>query len=165
MQRVREVAFEDRPMVELHNQHIARAADITLSNAEELAYDFLEPDYGLDLGPEDGIGSQDFDLDLGISFGDGDDVNVSVEQGRDAVASQFSLDSNVLGKHTLDKDLDLLSNASRQMSEHPFAPDVDMFGGDFGGDIDLGITFGDDPPKTPVQARSPSRACELPLLL
>jgi cohesin complex subunit SCC1 len=143
--------------VQAHSQHVARAADITLATAADLTFDFDDPGYDLDLGPADGIGSQDYDIDLGLSFGDNDE-NMSVEQGRDAVAPRFSLDSNVLGNRDADKDLDLISNVSRHVSEDPFAPDVDMFAGDFG-DIDLGLTFDNTLDKTPTRVRSPSRAC------
>lgn len=115
----------------------------------------------MDLGPSD---AQDLDIELGLSFGD-NDVDMSVEQARDAPASHFSMDSNVMGRRGADGDLDLLSNASRQMSEHPFAQDADIFGGDFAADVELGITFDDNLEKTPVRSRSPSRASECSFLV
>jgi cohesin complex subunit SCC1 len=151
--------FEDRPL-QPQGQHVAKAADITLATADDMTFDFEDAGYDLDLGPSDGIGSQDFDIDLGLSFGDKDET-MSVEQGRDAMEERrFSLDSNVVGKHDKEDDLDAMSTMSRQMSEHPFAPDVDMFGGDLGGDIDLGLPFDDTLEKTPVKVQSKSRACE-----
>lgn len=115
------------------------------------------------LGPSDGIGSQDF-LDLGLNFGDADET-MSVEVGRDAApmrGPRESLDSHLLGRG-LD-DFDMLSNSvrSREASEHPFAPDVDMgFGLDAGDmEIDLGLDFGpmnSDREKTPGAT---TRACE-----
>jgi len=144
-------------------------ADITLATADDLQFDLDDPGYGFDLGPSDGIGSQDYDLDLGLDFGDGPSSahgndDMSIEQGRDAVASTHSLDSHILGRGGGDRDLDLLSNRSRGASENPFGTEMDMdFGPDFAGmDLDLGVNFGDnlDREKTPGQTRSPSRACE-----
>jgi cohesin complex subunit SCC1 len=77
------VDFEERP-VPTQSQHVARAADITLTVADDLPLDLDDPGYGFDLGPADGIGSGDFDIDLGLDFGDGT-LNASVEQGRNAV--------------------------------------------------------------------------------
>jgi cohesin complex subunit SCC1 len=158
----RELDFDDRP-VQPTGHHIARVADITLAAADDFTFDFDDAGYGLDLGPADGIGSGDFDLDLGLSFGDNDEV--SVEQGRDAVSSRFSVDSNILGDLDGRKDLDLLSQMSRGPSEHPFATDVDM---DLGGDFDLGISFDNPLGRDPTPGRiSQSRACtgRLPLLI
>jgi len=149
-------------------------ADITLATADDLPFDLDDPGYGFDLGPSDGIGSQDFDLDLGLDFGDGPvSVNgyedMSVEVGRDAAAPRLSLDSHVLGNDGMDVDMDLISNRSksRAASEHPFAAGMDMdFGPDLGAiDFDLGVDFGDKIPssdreKTPGQTRSSSRACK-----
>jgi cohesin complex subunit SCC1 len=149
------VDFEDRP-AQPHSHHVARAADITLATADELQFDLDDPGYGLDLGPSDGIGSQDFDLDLGLDFGD----NLSaVEVGRDAADPRLS---DAIGGQFdgVNGDLDRLSNRSRDLSEHPFA-DIDMdFGGDLAGtEMNLGLDFGDRE-KTPGQTRSPSRACK-----
>ena len=144
--------FEDRP-AESHGHHVARVADITLAPADELQFDLDDPNYGLELGPSDGIGSQDLDFDLGLDFGD----NLSaVEVGRDAPSAGNQDD--IGGRFdAVNGDLDLLSNRSRDPSEHPFGAD---FGADLGGaDLDLGLDFGDRE-KTPGQTRSPSRACE-----
>ncbi|KAI0779378.1 Rec8 like protein-domain-containing protein [Fomes fomentarius] len=148
--------FESRN-VQPGGQHIAREADITLGNAD-LQFDFDDTGYGFDLGPSDGIGSQDYELNL--DFGDEpaaaqrtpsrmEDDDMSVEVGRDAAprrAFRESLDSHMIGAHGAD-DLDILSVRSRAQSEHPFGDDVDMgFGPDDGGmDVDLGISFGDEP--------------------
>ncbi|THH10501.1 hypothetical protein EW145_g1287 [Phellinidium pouzarii] len=144
--------FEERPHQQ-RGQHVARMADITLASANDLQFDFDDAGFGFDMGPDDGIGSQDLDVDLGIDFGDGptgDDVDrtrpedetMSVEVGRDAMRSpRASLDSHVFGKGL--PDMDILSTRSREASEHPFGTDMD-FGGDLGGmDIDLGLDFGD----------------------
>lgn len=72
-------------------------------------------------------------------------------------------------KHAADKDIDVFSYRSREASEHPFGPemDVDMpFGPDIAGaELDLGLDFGDgllsEREKTPGQTRSPSRMCRL----
>ncbi|KAH7919359.1 hypothetical protein BV22DRAFT_865033 [Leucogyrophana mollusca] len=164
-----DIDFEDR-IAEPQGQHVARPSDITLATADDFQFDLDDPGYGFDLGPSDGIGSQDYaDIDLGLDFGDGPAsvLDGSVEQGRDAPtprSARESLASHFMGRHT-DKDLDILSNRSRDPSEHPFGADVDMdmgFGPDIGGmDIDLGLDFGDRPlserAKTPGQTRSPSR--------
>jgi cohesin complex subunit SCC1 len=169
----RDVDFEERT-IQPQAQHVARLADITLTTTDDFALDLDDPGYGFDLGPSDGIGSQDFDLDLGLDFGDGPvSVNgneeMSVEVGRDAAAPRLSLDSNVLGDHGMGVDLDIASNRSksRGASEHPFGPDMDIdFGADLGGvDLDLGLDFGDKAPlseheKTPGQTRTSSRACK-----
>ena len=165
--------FESRN-VQPGGQHIAREADITLGNAD-LQFDFDDAGYGFDLGPSDGIGSQDYELNL--DFGDGpaeaektpslmDDDDMSVGVGRDAAprrALRESLDPHMLGAHGPD-DMDLLSVRSRAQSENPFAPDVDMgFGPDAGAmDVDLGISFGDEPfsDHAPTPHLTPSRACK-----
>ena len=41
-----------------------------LGNAD-FQFDFDDAEYGFDLGPSDGIGSQDYDIDLNLDFGDG----------------------------------------------------------------------------------------------
>ncbi|KAG9316597.1 Rec8 like protein-domain-containing protein [Chiua virens] len=171
--------FEDR-IAEPQGHHVARQADITLQTAEDFQLDLDEPGYGFDLGPSDGIGSQDFgELDLGLDFGDGpvsevrdasSVVDGSVEVGREAPpprSARESLDSAMMGRgRVAGKDLDVFSYRSREPSEHPFGTemDVDMsFGPEFaGGELDLGLDFGDGPPplereKTPGQTRSPSR--------
>lgn len=173
----RDLDFEDR-QPQPQGQHVARVADITLATADDFQFDLDDPGYGFDLGPSDGIGSQDYDIDLGIDWGDGptnvgekadEDDSMSVEIGLDAPAPKDDINSAFLGRNGADMDLDLLSNRSktREASEHPFGADVDMnFGEDFAG-MDLGefnINFGDRPlsdrEKTPGQTRSSSRACE-----
>lgn len=178
---LRDIDFEDR-IAEPQGHHVARQADITLQTAEDFQFDLDDPGYGFDLGPSDGIGSQDFgELDLGLDFGDGpvsaqDGTSVadgSVEVGREAPmprSARESLDSAMIGRgRAADKDLDVFSYRSREASEHPFATDMDIdmpFGPDVAGaDLDLGLDFGDGPPsereKTPGQTRSPSRMCRL----
>ncbi|TFK53683.1 hypothetical protein OE88DRAFT_1626643, partial [Heliocybe sulcata] len=137
-------------------QHVAREADITLANAEDFQFNLDDGGYGWDLGPSDGIGSQDYEVDLGLDFGDGasrleGDDSMSVEMGRDAAShrsARESIDSRFIGKGGAALDLDMLSQRSR--SEQPFGADVDMdFGPDLGGmDIDLGLDFGDGPGAT-----------------
>jgi cohesin complex subunit SCC1 len=154
-------------------------ADITLATANDLAFDLDDAGYGFDLGPSDGIGSQDFDIDLGLDFGDGPasvngNEDMSMEVGRrDAAASRLSIDSRIIGDNAMDVDLDLASNKSRSRapSEHPFGADLDFdFGHDLAGvDLDLGVDFGDKLPpsdreKTPGQTRASSRACEFPVI-
>lgn len=153
----RDMDFE--PRVAASGQHIARSADITLATADEFQFDFDAPDYGFDLGPSDGIGSQDFEeLDLGLDFGDGPaasapeqvraisedadaDDTMEVEVGRDAHfvrPIRESLGSHLLGERR--DDLELLSHRSREGSH------LDDFGPDIGDmEIDLGLDFGDQP--------------------
>src|ERR1700722_5444501 len=109
----RDVDFEDRP-TQPQGKHIAQVADITLTTTDDFAFEFDGPGYGLDLGPTDGIGSQDY-ADLGLSFGDQDN-DMSVEQGRDAAASNFTLHSNIVGRGAEDAHPDFLSNLSRHAS-------------------------------------------------
>ncbi|KZT66397.1 hypothetical protein DAEQUDRAFT_715099 [Daedalea quercina L-15889] len=146
--------FDDQ-IVQPGGQHIAKAADITLATAEDYQFDFDDPGYGFDLGPSDGIGSQDYEP-LGIDFGEGtveaeekrsevDDDSMSVGVGRDAarsVSGRESLDAQFFGRPGA--DIDLASVRSREASARPF-DDIDM---DFGGDIDLGISF--DPMPLPA---------------
>ncbi|KAI0046073.1 hypothetical protein FA95DRAFT_1583171 [Auriscalpium vulgare] len=170
-----DIDFEDR-VVQPQGHHVARQADITLNTADDLQYDLEDQAYGFDLGPSDGIGSQDYEVDLGLDFGDApasserarsefEDDDMSVGVGRDAAAIRDvrqSLGSDILGRGG--DDLDVLSHRSRAPSENPFAGDFD-FGADTGMDIDLGLDFGDRPPpsegdKTPGQTRSLSRASD-----
>ena len=134
-------------------------------------------DHGLDLdlGPSDGIGSQDFGIDIGLDIPGEEGLlsaasssarapsedSMSIGVGRDAAPARGvrqSLGSHILGD--MDVDMDILSHHSRAASRDP---DADFGFGDFGGDmnIDLGIDL-DAPPaedvaKTPEQTHS--RAC------
>ena len=140
--------FEALPV----GQHIARQADITLVTADDLPLDMDDPGYGFDLGPPDGIGSQDY-LDLGLDFGEGpsktrdDDDNLSIEYNRDAPVlrdPRASLDSALLDQR--DKDFDVLSTRSRDASEAGFGGnfDLDLIPDDMGMDLDHGLSFGDE---------------------
>jgi len=166
-----DIDFEDRE-IQPQGHHMARQADITLTTADDLQFGVDDSGYGFDLGPSDGIGSQDYEVDLGLTFGDepvtpherSEADDMSVEVGRDAAPlrpPRESLDSHLL-KQTGD-ELDLLSHHSRAPSEHPFGGDMDFgFGPEGGLNIDLDLDFGDRPisegGKTPEQTRSPSRA-------
>lgn len=163
-----DIDFEDRE-IQPKGHHIARQADITLATADDLQFG-VDDAYGYDLGPSDGIGSEDYEL--GLSFGDPETPrerseaadDMSVEVGRDAApprAPRESLDSHLLGQGA--DELDLLSHHSRAPSEHPFADDMGFgFGPEDGLNIDLDLVFDDHPVsdggKTPEQTRSPSRA-------
>ncbi|KAK0241868.1 Rec8 like protein-domain-containing protein [Armillaria nabsnona] len=175
--------FEDRPLPQQGHQHQARVDDITLRNTEDFGqFDYNDP---LDLGPSDGIGSQDFDIDLGLDWGDGavnnDSMDVdalsvdgSVGVGRDAAPGRDSIgiDAHLLGGDVdMDMDIDLLRRSkSREASEHPFDADMNIDVPDFGdvdlGDLGIGFDLPNDLPsdlpqdgeKTPGQTRSSSRA-------
>ena len=182
---VRDVDLDGRTL-QMTGQHQARVDDITLRTADDFQrFDGID---AFDLGPADGIGSQDFnDLDLGINWGDEPQtssekdqqmsVDGSIGVGRDLVSRAESVASHLIGrKHILDIDLLSRGSRSRAPSEHPFGADmdVDMTGVDLG---DFGIGF--DAPmvidpaietaleftaehaeKTPEETRSLSRACE-----
>lgn len=178
--RFRDMDFEERP-IHVGGHHIARAADITLVTADDFQFDLDDPGYGFDLGPSDGIGSQDYDP-LGIDFGEGpvsvhdnesqmEEDSMSVEFGRDAAPARRpreSLASHLLGRPGGDADLDILSVRSREASMQPFRDDMDFgFGPDMG-DIDIGISFEpmDDQAPTPRTPRlTPSRACKFSLVI
>ena len=168
----RDQDFQYRP-TPLQGQHIARRADVTLAAFDDFQMDYAGY-YDLDLGPDDGIGSQDYALPLdfgpqpeaeepveGSEAPGPEDETMSVEVGREAApprAPRESLDSRLLGRGR--EDLDGLSAVSRAVSEQPFD--------DFGlgaGDLTIeGLTFDDvalpvisDRERTPGQT---TRACE-----
>ncbi|KAG5637033.1 hypothetical protein H0H81_006028 [Sphagnurus paluster] len=167
-----EVDFEDRP-IQTHGHHQAHIEDITLRTVNDFQDFDLDDPFGI--GPSDGIGSQDFEVDLGLEWDapekDKDDEGMSVDEsigvGRDAGHRRDSINSHLLGRNGMDIEMDLLSNRSktREASEHPFDNDVnmdfpDLVGMDLG---DFGIGFDDLPPqetldKTPGQTRDSSRA-------
>ncbi|KAG6812594.1 hypothetical protein H0H92_001945 [Tricholoma furcatifolium] len=169
-----EVDFEDRP-IQPQRHHQADVQDITLRTVTDFQdFDFDDP-FGI--GPADGIGSQDFDVDLGLDWdappentGDKDEemsVDESVGVGRDAGDHRRdSIHSHLLGRNGLDVDMDVLSmrSKSREPSEHPFDNDVNLDFPDLGGmDLgDFGIGFDEVPPvegeRTPGQTRASSRA-------
>src|SRR5438105_160856 len=96
-------------------QNLARPGDITLASAADVVLTLDDAGYGFDLGPLDGIGSQD--LDLGLDYDDlgpepsrkddeGDET-MSVERGRDAPvprSARESLASALLGAGGEDLD-------------------------------------------------------------
>ncbi|KAF7376096.1 RAD21 protein [Mycena sanguinolenta] len=148
--------YEDRPLPR-QGLHQANVDDITLRTAADTFhnYDLNDP---FDIGPSDGIGSQDL-LDLGLDI-DGDkpdedemSVDGSVGVGRDLPVVDENFD-HVMGNGDLDLDILSHHSKSREGSEHPFngAMDIDM------ADIDLGIDMEPNGrEKTPGQTRS-SRA-------
>lgn len=146
--------------------HQAHVDDITLRTAAD-AYQNIDLDDPFDIGPSDGIGSQDF-LDLGLDWGDGEkpsengendnmSVDGSVGVGRDLPLVEDNLDAQFM-RNNGDVDMDIFSSHSKSRggSEHPFNENMNIDMPDF----DLGIDFGDadDRQKTPGQDRS-SRAC------
>src|SRR5882757_10296301 len=103
---VRDIDFEDRE-IQPRGHHMARQADITLATTDDLQYGVDDGGYGFDLGPSEGIGSQDYEVDLGLTFGDepatpherSEVDDMSVEVGRDAAplrAPRESIDSHLL---------------------------------------------------------------------
>lgn len=160
----RDVDLEDRPRA-APGQHQANIDDITLRAAEDFTqYDLDDP---LDIGPSDGIGSNDFNIDLGLDWGEVNrghqdnsmDVDDSMEVPRDADFDRESIASHLLGNRD-DIDADLLSHADP--SENGFGGGMDIDAPDFTGiDLDdLGIGFGDQShnhEKTPTRAST--RAC------
>ena len=170
--------FEDRPL-QRQGHHQAHVDDITLRTADDFnPFDVNNP---FDVGPSDGIESGDFnELDIGIDWG-GEDANridasdksdmisldESVGVGRDAGQHRDSLGQDLLARHDMLLDPDLLSHAnkSRDNSEQPFDAAMDM-NVDMNLDVDmnLGIGFDDIPldvmENTPGQTRSSSRACK-----
>lgn len=164
--------FEDRPL-QRQGHHQAHVDDITLRTADDLhPFDVNNP---FDVGPSEGIESGDFnELDIGIDWGgeeaNGLDANdkldiisldESVGVGRNAGQHRDTLAQELLARHDMLVDADLLSHSSksRENSEQPFdtAMDMDV-------DMNLGIGFDDIPldvmENTPGQTRSSSRACE-----
>jgi len=167
----RDQDFQYRP-TPLQGQHIARRADVTLAAFDDFQMEYAGY-YDLDLGPDDGIGSQDYALPLdfgpqpgaeesaeGFEAPGHEDEAMSVEIGREAApprAPRESLDSRLLGRGH--DDLDVLSAVSRAVSEQPF----DDFGLGAGDMTIEGLTFDDvalpvvsDREKTPGQT---TRAC------
>ncbi|KAJ7287591.1 Rec8 like protein-domain-containing protein [Mycena rebaudengoi] len=148
--------FEDRPVPQQDN-HQANVDDITLRTADTFHnFDVNDP---FDIGPSDGIGSQELE-DLGLTFGDDlMSVDGSVGVGRDAGVMDEDLDAQF--RRNGDMDMDIFSNRSksRGASEHPFGAGMDIDMPDLGMNLDLGIGFGDtnDREKTPGLAGS-SRA-------
>lgn len=151
-------------------QNLARPGDITLANAGDITLVLDDPGYGFDLGPLDGIGSQD--IDLGLDYGDveqepshkdsdGDEtMGPEVEIGMDRPAprsARESLASALLGRPG--EEFDRLTERSRSKTrELSLEPDTGFgFGGmeiDVGGlegGLDLGIGF-DEPAPLPEPA-------------
>ncbi|KAG8691498.1 sister chromatid cohesion protein 1 [Ceratobasidium sp. 423] len=153
-------------------QNLARPADITLANAGDITLALDDTGYGFDLGPLDGIGSQDLDIDLGLDLdgekapstkdADGDET-MSLEAPRDAPAprsARESLASAFLGRG--DDDLERLTQRSRSKTREltlepepgiSFDIGMDIDIGGLEGGIDLGIGF--DEPTAPTPAPAP----------
>ncbi|KAG2020491.1 Rad21 protein [Coprinopsis cinerea AmutBmut pab1-1] len=160
-----DMGFIDRPLRD-SGHHQAQIEDITLPLTNGL--DHFGTFDNFDIGPSDGIGSQDFqDIDLGIDW-DGapareneDGMSVdheSIGVGRDAasVHSMRSFHLNGISKG-IDLDMQSIRSLSRDPSEPPFQSQMDMDFPDFGGmDLgDLGIGF-DQPVDVPLNGDQPS---------
>lgn len=145
--------------------HQAHVDDITLRTAGDTFenFDLNDP---FDIGPLDGIGSQDWDLGLDLdgekpSENDENEnmsVDGSVGVGRDLPVVDESFDAQFM-RNNGEMDIDVFSthSKSREGSEHPFNPDMDIDIPEF----ELPIDF-DGREKTPGQTRS-SRACTQPV--
>ncbi|KAJ7262236.1 Rec8 like protein-domain-containing protein [Mycena haematopus] len=152
--------YEDRPLPR-QGHHQAHVDDITLRTAADTFqnYDINDP---FDIGPSDGIGSQDF-LDLGLDWGDGEkptdndemSVDGSIGVGRDLAAVDENFDAQFMRNGDMDVDIFSRHSKSREGSEHPFNGDMDIDMADIDLGIDMGDTHGRE--KTPGQSRS-SRA-------
>ncbi|PPQ89563.1 hypothetical protein CVT25_012235 [Psilocybe cyanescens] len=157
--------FEDRPL-QRQGHHQAHIDDITLRTADDFEFGMNDP---FDIGPSDGIGSQDFnDVDLGIHWGDEQNdksdamsIQGSIGVGRDIQHHEDSIEPDLFGGNDFNADLDRMSHRSksRDPSEQPFGGmDVDTFPDvDLG---DLGIGF-DDPPAEDINGRTPSETRSL----
>ena len=100
---------------------MAWQADITLTTTDDLQYGVDDSGYGFDLGPSDDIGSQDYEVDLGLTFGDEPATphecskvdDMSIEVGRDAVPLRAPCESLELHLLKQGKDeLEMLSHHS-----------------------------------------------------
>lgn len=164
--------FEDRP-IQRQGHHQAHVDEITLQTADDFQYGVGG---AFDIGPSDGIGSNDFnDFDLGIDW-EGDpkhqsdqmSVGESIGVGREAPVGLDSLDPDVaFGDHIFAHNMDALSHRSksRELSVHPFDHPMDDLPEASGFDLsDIGIGFGDVPfleePEKGLGQAHPSRACE-----
>ncbi|KAH7339810.1 Rec8 like protein-domain-containing protein [Rhizoctonia solani] len=168
-------------------QNIARLGDITLANTGDITLAMDDTGYGFDLGPLDGIGSQDIDFDLGLDLdeerapsareGDGDETMMSLEAPRNRPAPRPARESLASDfQRRGDEDLDRLSQRSRSQTheltpEPEFGPGFDVTGmdtvmGGFDGGIDLGIEL-DEPsaldvtPATPAAPTAPEDTTQL----
>ncbi|KAH6914137.1 Rad21 protein, partial [Coprinopsis sp. MPI-PUGE-AT-0042] len=165
--------FIERPLRD-YGQHQAQVEDITLPQGTGLDFATQDP---FDVGPSDGIGSQDFlDVDLGIDWDDvpqraNDDamsVDESVGVGRDAASARSLIEFPQLNGISKGVDLDMHSirSLSRDPSEQPFQPTMEMDFPDFGGmDLgDLGIGFDEPVGEVPkeVSSRASSPLTDVP---
>jgi cohesin complex subunit SCC1 len=160
--------FIERPLPD-YVQHQAQVEDITLPQGTGLDFAAADP---FDVGPSDGIGSQDFlDVDLGIEWDEvpekGNDDAMSVDEsvgvGRDAGSTRSLVEFPQLNgiSNGIDLDMHSIRSLSRDPSEQPFQPTMEMDFPDFGGmDLgDLGIGFDEPVQEEPKEVSS--RACEL----
>jgi cohesin complex subunit SCC1 len=168
--------FDDRPL-QRQGHHQAHVDDITLRTADDFQLGSVEDAF--DIGPSDGIGSQDFnDLDLGIDW-DGEprnepndrsdmmSVDGSIGVGRDAQIGRDSLEPGHILGNGYGAELDAFSQRekSREVSEVPFGMDMNLDPPD-GVDLTvLGVGFDDIPlaeESVPPLDAIPtlSRACE-----
>jgi cohesin complex subunit SCC1 len=136
-------------------QHVARKADITLASAEDFQFDIQEP--SLDVGPSDGIGSQDFEVDLGISFdaeaADRDEVE-SVEIGRREAGQVGSTRPSMEPIIPADgDDFDF----ERQPSEGMGGDDIFPVAGGVDEDFELDISFDPDAEVIPDREKTPEQ--------
>ena len=115
--------FVERPLRD-YGQHQAQVEDITLPQGTGMDFAATDP---FDIGPSDGIGSQDFlDVDLGIDWDDvpqkeNEDamsVDESVGVGRDAASARSLIEFPQL--NGLSKGIDLDMHSIRSLSRDPW---------------------------------------------
>jgi len=169
----RDMDFDDRPL-QPQGHHQAHVDDITLRTADDFQLGGVEDAF--DIGPSDGIGSQDFnDLDLGIDWDEPRNepndrselmsVDGSIGVGRDAYIGRDSLEPGHILGNGYGADFDAFSQGdkSRADSEAPFGMDIDT---PVGVDLtELGVGFDGIPPPeedVPTLDAIPalSRGCE-----
>jgi cohesin complex subunit SCC1 len=152
----RDMDFDDRPMQRQGHHHQAHVDDITLRTVD--VFQLAGVDDAFEIGPSDGIGSQDYnDVDLGIDW-DGEprnepndrsdmmSVDGSVGVGRDAYIGRDSLEPGHIFGNGYGVEFDAFSQRekSREASEAPSGMDMNLDIPDLGVDLaEFGIGFDD----------------------
>ncbi|KAJ1304775.1 hypothetical protein OPQ81_005911 [Rhizoctonia solani] len=149
-------------------QNLARPGDITLANVGDITLALDDTGYGFDLGPLDGIGSQDIDLGLDLdeerapSLKDADgDESMAPEAPRDAPTPRSARESLASFLRPGDDDWERLSQRSRSKTreltlepEPAFDVGMDIDIGGEGG-LNLGISFDEPSVLAPTLEEAP----------